>query len=83
MPLIPGLSAAGFLFGTSALVLLAAVVEASHALAFRDALTGLPSRRAFDDALPRTDGPCTVAMVDVDRFKAVNDPPPRIGWRSR
>jgi diguanylate cyclase (GGDEF)-like protein len=72
-PVAPGLSAATFLFGTAALVLLAAVVEASHALAFRDALTGLPGRRAFDDALKRIDGPCAVAMVDVDRFKTVND----------
>jgi diguanylate cyclase (GGDEF)-like protein len=49
------------------------VVEGSHALAFRDALTGLPSRRAFDDALRRLDGPCAIAMADVDHFKSVND----------
>jgi diguanylate cyclase (GGDEF)-like protein len=72
-PLVPGLSAATFLFATGALVLLAAVVEASHALAFRDALTGLPSRRALDEALRRLEGPYAIAMVDVDHFKAVND----------
>ncbi len=70
---VAGLTAATFLFGTAALVLLVAVVEGSHALAFRDALTGLPSRRAFDDALRRLAGPCAIAMVDVDHFKAVND----------
>jgi diguanylate cyclase (GGDEF)-like protein len=71
--LVPGLSKSAFLFGTGALVLLVTVIEGSHALAYRDALTGLPSRRAFDDALQRLDGPCAIAMVDVDRFKMVND----------
>jgi diguanylate cyclase (GGDEF)-like protein len=69
----PGLSAATFLFGTGALVLLVTVIEGSHALAYRDALTALPSRRAFDDALERLDGPCAIAMADVDHFKSVND----------
>ena len=45
-----------------------------------DGLTGLPNRRALDAALDdgvrraeRTGRPFTVAMVDVDRFKAYND----------
>jgi diguanylate cyclase (GGDEF)-like protein len=45
-----------------------------------DGLTGLPNRRALDetldDAVRRADRdgrPLTVAMVDVDRFKAYND----------
>lgn len=45
-----------------------------------DGLTGLPNRRALDEALDegvrragRTGRPLTVAMVDVDRFKAYND----------
>jgi diguanylate cyclase (GGDEF)-like protein len=45
-----------------------------------DGLTGLPNRRALDEALDagvgraaRSDQPFTVAMVDVDRFKAYND----------
>ncbi len=48
--------------------------------ALRDALTGLPNRRLFDDALPREVARClrsgqalTVAVVDVDRFKHFND----------
>jgi diguanylate cyclase (GGDEF)-like protein len=46
----------------------------------RDALTGLPNRRAFDEEVARgvaraaRDGsPLAVVVLDVDRFKAVND----------
>jgi diguanylate cyclase (GGDEF)-like protein len=42
-------------------------------MAFRDELTGLPARRALNDALQRVDGTYTVAMVDVDHFKKFND----------
>lgn len=48
--------------------------------ALRDALTGLPNRRLFDETLPRellrclrADQPLTVAVVDVDHFKQIND----------
>jgi diguanylate cyclase (GGDEF)-like protein len=46
----------------------------------RDALTGLPNRRAFDEELMREVAraarggpPLAVVVLDVDRFKAVND----------
>ncbi|WP_052351792.1 diguanylate cyclase domain-containing protein [Deinococcus pimensis] len=42
----------------------------------RDALTGLANRRAFDEtleALDRSGGPFTLALLDLDGFKAVND----------
>jgi len=68
-----GLPAPAFLLTMAALSLVVALVEAAHALAYRDGLTGLPNRRALDDALRRTGGPFTIAMADVDRFKAVND----------
>jgi diguanylate cyclase (GGDEF)-like protein len=48
-------------------------------LAHTDALTGLPNRRAFferaDGILSHADGagPVAAMMIDVDRFKAVND----------
>jgi diguanylate cyclase (GGDEF)-like protein len=57
----------------AAVILLIAAIEASYRLAYHDALTGLPGRRAFDEALIRLSGTCTVAMVDVDRFKQFND----------
>ncbi len=46
----------------------------------RDPLTGLPNRRAFEEDLAREvaraargGGPLAVVMLDVDRFKVVND----------
>ena len=48
-------------------------LETTHALAFRDQLTGLPSRRALDRSLGRLGGTYTLAMVDVDSFKKFND----------
>jgi diguanylate cyclase (GGDEF)-like protein len=49
-------------------------------LSTTDALTGLHNRRSFDDRLAmemartqRYDVPCALVMIDLDRFKAVND----------
>jgi diguanylate cyclase len=42
----------------------------------RDALTGLPNRRAFEEAFSGRDpgeGPYCLALCDIDRFKCVND----------
>lgn len=57
--------------------------EANHALsdlATVDALTGLKNRRAFDEAgerafveASRSGRPLSILMLDVDRFKSVND----------
>ena len=48
--------------------------------ALTDPLTGLPNRRAFDVELPAlvtaaqaVDSPLTLAVLDVDRFKRIND----------
>jgi diguanylate cyclase (GGDEF)-like protein len=53
-------------------------VVALEQIAFRDPLTELWNRRAFDDRYQNlTDepitGPPTILMIDVDHFKAVND----------
>jgi diguanylate cyclase (GGDEF)-like protein len=58
---------------SAGLVLVVAAVESAYAMAYRDELTGLPARRALNDALLRVDGTYTVAMVDVDHFKKFND----------
>src|SRR2546428_9859806 len=67
----PGFST--FYFATSALILIVAVVEASYHMAYQDSLTGLPARRALNEALLRLGGEYCVAMVEVDDFKRIND----------
>ena len=54
-------------------ILLVAVLQESHRLAFRDELTGLPSRRALDERVRALGPDYAVAMVDVDHFKPIND----------
>ena len=42
-------------------------------MAFRDELTGLPSRRALNERLMGLGHDFTIAMLDVDHFKQFND----------
>ena len=58
---------------TGGLVLIIALVETSHHMAYDDELTGLLGRRAFEDALVRLGGQYAIAMVDIDHFKRFND----------
>lgn len=58
---------------TAAIILIVSIVETSYVMAYHDELTGLPSRRAFNDATVLLDTPYTVAEVDIDHFKSVND----------
>ena len=48
-----------------------------HRLAFWDPLTGLPNREQFSqklaERLAASEAPCAVLMLDLDRFKHVND----------
>ncbi len=60
-------------FGTAALVLASSIIENSYSLAYQDELTGLASRRAFNDALLRLKPPYAIAAVDIDHFKRIND----------
>lgn len=55
------------------LILVAALMQESHQLAFRDQLTGLPGRRALEERLRSLEDPYAIAMVDVDHFKSFND----------
>ena len=54
-------------------MLLVAVLQESHRLAFRDELTSLPSRRALEERLPALGPRYAIAMIDVDHFKQFND----------
>src|SRR4051794_25032376 len=50
-----------------------AVIERSHWIAYHDELTGLPGRRAFNEALAGVGKFYSIAVVDVDHFKKFND----------
>ncbi len=54
-------------------ILLVSLLQESHRLAFRDELTGLPSRRALDERLHGLGPVHAIAMLDVDHFKKFND----------
>ena len=54
-------------------ILVVALLQESHQLAFRDPLTGLPGRRALEERLRALGGNYAIAMVDVDHFKKFND----------
>jgi diguanylate cyclase (GGDEF)-like protein len=58
---------------SAALVLLIAIVETSYSMAYHDELTGLPARRAFNEALLALPDPYAIAIVDIDHFKQFND----------
>ena len=60
-------------FATAALILASSIIETSYALAYHDELTGLPSRRAFNQALTRISAPYAIAIADIDHFKRFND----------
>ena len=68
-----GAHQATLMLAASQLVLLFALVEDSYHLAYHDELTGLPGRRALDEALRLLDGDYSIAMVDIDHFKRFND----------
>jgi GGDEF domain-containing protein len=57
----------------AALLLLIGVLQDSRRMAFRDELTGLPSRRALNQRLMGLGHAFAIAMLDVDRFKQFND----------
>lgn len=68
-----GAPPASVYLSTGSLILIVSVIEASYFMAYRDALTGLPARRALNEELLRLNGQYTIAMVDVDHFKKFND----------
>ena len=60
-------------FGVAAFILASSIVENSYSLAYHDELTGLDSRRAFNDAVLKLRHPYCIAGVDIDHFKRIND----------
>ncbi len=49
------------------------LLRSSHAMAYRDELTGLPGRRALNERLKTLGTTYSIAMMDVDHFKRFND----------
>lgn len=62
-----------FFTAGGALILIVAVLQDTFRMAFRDELTGLPSRRALNESLAAVGRRYAIAMVDVDHFKKFND----------
>lgn len=66
-------AAAALYHAAAAAALLAGLVHDGYRMAFIDELTGLANRRALSDLLRGVGGPYTLAMLDIDHFKKVND----------
>ena len=62
-----------FYLMVAGLILHIVVLETSHAMAFRDELTGLPARRSLWRELDSAGRLYAVGMVDIDHFKQFND----------
>ncbi len=61
------------MFSLSGLLMMLYLISASHEMAFNDRLTQLPGRRALDIDLRNPGRKFTIAMIDIDHFKAFND----------
>jgi len=66
-------AALGTFTAAAGAILIVAMLQESHRLAFRDELTGLPGRRALEEALAGLGPVYALAMSDVDQFKNFND----------
>ena len=71
--LVVALSAFYAFIAAAATIMLVSLLQESHRLAFRDELTGLPSRRALEERLHGLGPVHTIAIADVDHFKKFND----------
>ena len=65
--------ALGAFFAAAGAILVFAILQESHRMAFRDELTGLPGRRALEERLRGLGPQYAIAMIDVDHFKRFND----------
>jgi len=66
-------AAFGVLTAAAGAILVVAMLQESHRLAFNDELTGLPGRRALLEAMAGLGPRYALAMADVDHFKGFND----------
>lgn len=61
------------MFAAAGASLIVSLVRSSHAMAYRDELTGLRGRRALNERLKGLGRHYVMAMIDVDHFKRFND----------
>mgnify|MGYP005858359197 CR=1 FL=1 len=59
--------------GIAQIMLLVAVLESAYFLAYRDELTGLPSRRSLNEYSMKMGRKYAISMLDIDFFKKFND----------
>lgn len=59
--------------GAAALLFMIGLLQDTFRMAFRDELTGLPSRRDLNERLMWLGNRYVIAMLDVDHFKKFND----------
>ncbi len=70
----PGTPVTFSIFTSAAELMVAiAVLQDTFRMAFRDELTGIPSRRALNERMAGLGKRYTIAMIDVDHFKKFND----------
>jgi len=62
-----------FYLATGGFILIMSILEYSHNVAFRDELTGLPTRRSLNEIFLKLPNRYSLAMVDIDYFKKFND----------
>jgi diguanylate cyclase (GGDEF)-like protein len=63
----------GVFTAAAGVILIVAMLQESYRLAFHDELTGLPGRRALQEAMAGLGPNYVLAMGDVDHFKSFND----------
>ncbi len=61
------------IFSAIQLIIIWSILKQSHDMAYRDELTGLPGRRALNEALKSPGRKYVMAMMDIDHFKKFND----------
>lgn len=66
-------AAFGVFTAAAGAILVVSMLQESHRLAFNDELTGLPGRRALQEAMAGLGPRYVLAMGDVDHFKSFND----------
>ncbi len=66
-------AAFGIFTAAAGAILVVSMLQESHRLAFNDELTGLPGRRALQEAMAGLGPRYALAMADVDHFKSFND----------